>query len=662
MTHTKSTGRPALSSASKLRKLSRHRTFALLLVVGLLFGSVVLRLGQLQLVNGDRFQTIGQSQRLRTVKLSAERGAIFDSSGRDLAQSVPQQTIWADPSLVENKDQAASLLAPVLGKEIGDLTDLLNKQGRFVYLSRKVDDSTAQKVKDLKIKGVAQYGEPKRFMSSDPYLSSLIGHVGVDNEGLSGLELQFDKQLRGTPGEMVVEQDIGGRDIPGGVNKDTPAVRGQDLMLTIDSDLQFKVEEALKNEINLANAKGGIAAVMDTKTGNVVALSNLSTKTGERGGEVVATSNNAALTNVYEPGSTSKLITASAALEAKIVNPSTVFTVADRMKLYDSTFGDSEDHPTQRWNTTDIITTSSNIGTIQIAQQLGKERLDAFQRAFGYGSKTGLNYPGESAGLLLSPKKYSGTTLATTAIGQGVSVTAMQMLAAFNTIANDGVYVGPRLVDATIDADGKRHETDASPTRRVVSEQTAAQMNLMLQEVVRVGTATAAQIDGYEVAGKTGTARKPRADGIGYQDGAYISSFAGFLPAGDPRLTAIVILDEPTPIYGGLVAAPVFSEIARFAVQRYGIAPVTSGSDRHGVPFAAASASGEHSSGDAKPGTTAEDANRATAAANAGARKSEAPDGSSGSTSSTSSTSAPKTTNRSTVSSTSTTAQARTQQ
>lgn len=619
MTHTKANERQSLDPKSRIRKLARHRTFALLLVVFLLFGAVIVRLGQLQLVDSNRFQTIGESQRIRTVKLSADRGAIFDSNGRDLAQSVPQATIWADPSLVKNKFETAALLAPVLGKEVEEVAELLGKQGRFVYLARKVDESTAEKVDKLDLEGIAAYDEPKRFLTSDSLLSSVIGQVGVDNEGLSGLELQYEKQLRGTPGELIVEQDIGGRDIPGGVNKGTQAIRGNDLVLTIDGDLQFKVEESLKKEIELANAKGGMAAVMDTKTGNIVALSNLTANKGE-GGEVGAMANNAAVTNVYEPGSTSKLITASAALEAGVVNPSTMFTVADRLQIYDSTFGDSEDHPTARWNTTDIITTSSNIGTIQIAQKLGKDKLDSFQRAFGYGSKTGLNYPGESAGLLLPPKKYSGTTLATTAIGQGVSVTAMQMLAAFNTIANDGVYVAPRLVDATIDANGKRREADASSTRRVVSSQTASQVNLMLQEVVRVGTATAAQVDGYEIAGKTGTARKPKANGIGYQNGAYISSFAGFLPAADPRFTAIVILDEPTPIYGGLVAAPVFSEIARFAVQRYGIAPAVSGGDRHGVPFAASSATSAHSSGDESTGLTAEDANRATAAANANVR------------------------------------------
>lgn len=608
-----------VSPPNRLRTLSRRRTVALLLVVGLLFGVLAVRLTQLQVVSADRYTTIGESQRINEVTLSADRGSIFDRYGNDLAESVPQSTIWVDPKLVKDPNTAAALLSPILGQDISTLTKKLTGPGRFGYIQRKVNDDTAAKIKELKLAGIYMYDEPKRFLPGEQTMASVLGQVGIDNDGLSGLELQYNEGLTGVPGKFTVEQDLGGRDIPGGINEGTPAERGDDLVLTLDSDLQYKVEDSLSAEITRANAKGGIAAVMDTKTGEVLALANLATKDGKKGGEVVPATNNIALTNVYEPGSTSKLITASAALETGIVNPSTPFSISDRMQVADSEFKDSEDHPTLTWNTTDIITASSNIGTIKIGQMLGKDRLDQFQRNFGYGTRTDLKFPGESAGLLLDPDKYSGTSLATTAIGQGVSVTAMQMLAAYNTIANNGMYVGPKLVKATIDGKGTMHDTPASESRRVVSETTATQMNLMLQEVVRVGTATAAQIDGYNVAGKTGTARKPKENGSGYQTGAYVSSFAGFVPAGKPQLTVIVLLDEPTPIYGGLVAAPVFSDISRYALQKYNIAPADNAADRKGVPYAAPSVSSTAGHSDAKPGTTAEAARALTEAANAAA-------------------------------------------
>lgn len=607
---------PRLAQPNRSRTLSRRRLFALLVVVSLLFSAVVMRLTQLQVLTSQRYETIGETQRIRSVKLSPDRGGIFDRNGNDLAQSLPQQTIWADPRAVEDPYRTAALLAPVLGQDIAVLQEKLRKNNAFVYLQRKASDEVAAKVKALDLAGISMYEEPKRFLPGEGLLSSVLGQVGIDNEGLSGLELQYEKQLKGQPGQMVAEQDPSGRDIPGGLRQQVAPRRGDDLVLTIDRDLQFKVEEALREEITLANARGGIAAMMDTKTGEVLALANLQVPNGKRGAPVESAPNNAALTNVYEPGSTSKLITISAALESGIVNPSTRFSIGNTIKVADGVFGEAEQHPVENWTVTDILAASSNVGTITIAQKLGKERLDKYQRAFGYGSSTGLQFPGESKGLMLDPKKYSGTSLATMAIGQGVSTTAMQMLAAYNTIANGGVYVAPKLLKSTIDADGKEHATPASNTTPVVSPTTAKQMNLMLQEVVRVGTATSAQIEGYEVAGKTGTARKPRTDGPGYESGAYVSSFIGFVPASAPRLTALVLLDQPTPIFGGLVAAPVFSDITRYALQSYGIRPSPSATDRVGVPLASSSAGGAADESGAAVGISAADAKAITANVN----------------------------------------------
>jgi cell division protein FtsI (penicillin-binding protein 3) len=255
--------------------------------------------------------------------------------------------------------------------------------------------------------------------------------------------------------------------------------------------------------------------------------------------------------------------------------------VPGTIKVADHVFHEHDPHPTQEWSITDIVANSSNVGSIMIGQKLGKQKLDHYMRAFGFGKKTGMDFPGESAGLLLDPAKYSGTSMGTIPIGQGIAVTAVQMLAAYNTIANGGVYVAPKLVKATIDGDGERHLTPTSSPKRVVSATTAKQMTAMLAEVVRVGTATRAAIPGYTVAGKTGTARKPLENARGYKAGAYVSSFAGFVPAERPELSAIVILDEPTPIFGGLVAAPVFAQALQYGLRQYRIPPPD-------VPLAAA--------------------------------------------------------------------------
>lgn len=589
---------------------------ALTIVFMLLFTAIGVRMTQLQVFSSDRLSAMGEETRIRSVKLTAGRGSIFDRNGNELAISVPQKTVWADPKLVEDPFKTAALLAPILGKQQGDLQELLMKQGRFVYLQRKIEDEKAKQIQELKLPGIAMYDEPKRFLPEGGLLSSVIGNVDIDDKGLSGLESQYGDKLSGKPGTMVVEQDPSGGDIPGGMRSTQEPVRGDDLVLTIDRDLQFKVESALADEIKKANARGGISAVMDTKTGEILAVANLEVPNGKFGTPVEPAPNNMALTNVYEPGSVNKLITIAGAVEEGLISPTSSMVVPNSIKVSDSVFKEHEDHPVVPFSTTDIVANSSNVGTIMIAQKLGKERLDKYMREFGLGKSTGLDFPGESRGLMLDPKKYSGSSLPTIAIGQGISVTAIQMLAAYNTIANDGLYIEPKLVKATIDKDGEEHETEASQTKQVVSQQTANQMSAMLKEVVRVGTGTAAQIDGYDVAGKTGTARKPKTNGSGYQEGAYVSSFAGFVPAEEPRLTMIVMLDQPTPIYGGLVAAPVFGDIGRYALQAFRIPPVPSAADNHGVPLVTSQNASSVGEADAPAGTTKEEADSVKANTN----------------------------------------------
>jgi cell division protein FtsI (penicillin-binding protein 3) len=547
-----------------------------LLVVLVLFVIVIGRTAQLQLFENARYAQLGESQRVHPVTLPAERGSVFDRDGNDLALSVPQKTVWADPRLVTDPEGTAATLSPIIGVDAPTLVGKLMTPGAFVYLARQVPDAAAAQVEALKLPGVELLDESKRFLPSGTLARSLLGSVDIDNKGISGLESQFDSTLTGTPGQLVYEQDPTGRTIAAGEHRLDPARPGDDLVLTIDQALQFEAEQALADKITEMGAKGGTAIVSDPRTGEILAMANME---AQPDGPPVSSSNNKALTTVYEPGSASKVITLAAALEEGVATPATELTVPDHLKVADGMFSDHDPHPTEQMNLTDIMATSSNIGTIMLGQGLGAERLDAYQRRFGYGTATALKFPNESAGLMLPLKDWSGTSIGTIPIGQGVAVTAMQMLQAFNVIAEGGRYVDPKLVLATIDASGNRHATAPAASHPVVSSRTAGEVRDMMTAVVNAGTGREAAIAGYSVAGKTGTARKPQPNG-GYVDGAgnphYVTTFAGFVPAEDPRISAIVVLDEPTKdIYAADTAAPVFSRIASYALRRFQIAPPT---------------------------------------------------------------------------------------
>src|ERR687891_1190387 len=402
----------------------------------------------------------------------------------------------------------------------------------------------------------------------------VLGSVDPDNVGVSGLEQRYDDQLAGDPGEYMVERDLDGRTIPGGRHLIDPAEPGDDIVLTIDRSLQYATEGILAEQVRTVGAKAGWAIVSDPRTGEILALANV--ETDPKTHEVGNTGNNRAVTEMYEPGSVNKVITMAAALEEGVVTPETVLQVPDTLQVAEHTYGDAHSLPSEM-TASDVLAQSSNIGTIKIAQRLGTERVDDYLRRFGFGQETALGLPHEARGLLVDPDNWSGTSIGSIPIGQGISVTAMQMLLTYNTIANDGVYVPPTLLEATFDAEGERHEVAAGEGRRVVSPTPAAQVRKMLAEAVAAGTGEAAAIDGYETAGKTGTARKPQPGG-GYRDeqGNYhhVATFAGFIPADDPQVSIIVVIDEPTTSpYAGDVAAPAFANIGRQALRTLGIAP-----------------------------------------------------------------------------------------
>jgi cell division protein FtsI (penicillin-binding protein 3) len=562
------------------------------------FAAICVKLVMIQGVNSATYLAAGGSEWEQTVVLPGERGAILDRNGYELAMSVPQTTIYADPHQVSDPRAEAAALAPILGVGQTTLENELSEVSGFVYLARTVDDATAKKVAALDLAGVNSLQEPKRFYPAGQLAKPLLGSVGTDGNGLGALEYQYNSILAGHAGKSVQQIDPQGRQIPGGQQVYQAPVAGNDLVLSIDEPLQYQAEQALAQAVVAAHAHSGIALLMNTKTGEILADAQLSmpaagstqppavpvqiTAPGGTQAQPVEAPLASSFQQVYEPGSVNKLITISAALQTGVIKPSDVFTIPNSYPVSDAVFHDAESHPTEHWTVTDILANSSNIGTIQIAQRLGKDNLLNYISSYGLGSVTDVKFPAESAGIL--PTYWSGTSIADVPIGQGIAVTAIQMLAAYNTVANGGVYVPPRLIDATIDSQGKQHTVPMAPQHRVVSTTVAREMTTMLDEVVRVGTGTAANLDPYTVAGKTGTGLVPSPTG-GYESGHYVASFGGFVPAEDPQITAMVVVDN-TPDYGAAASAPTFATIARDALQALSIPPMPKQPPAPGVPLA----------------------------------------------------------------------------
>ena len=552
----------------------RYRSLSLLVALGLLFGVVVLRLGYVQTLGAQRYVAYGEEQRIEPIALPAARGTIFDRNGKDMALSTPAKSVGADPSVISDRELTARRLAQVLRLPAKEVVSKLATDAHFVYLARQVDDEVAKRVKHLDIPGVLIFDESARLFPAGDMARSLLGSVDLDNVGVAGLEQRYDDQLAGDPGEYMVERDIDGRTIPGGRQLIDPAEPGDDIVLTVDRGLQYATEGILAEQVRTAGAKAGSAVVMDPRTGEVLALANV--ETDPKTHAVANTGNNLSVTQNFEPGSVNKVITMAGALEEGLVAPDTELQVPDTLHVADHVYTEAHSLP-PRLTASQILSRSSNIGTIEIAQRLGMARLDEYLRRFGFGQRTALGLPHEEPGILLDPDDWSGTSIGSIPIGQGISVTAMQMLLAYNTIANDGVYVPPTVLRATFDAEGERHPAVPGDGRRVVSPTTAAQVREMLAQAVTSGTGKAAVIDGYDAAGKTGTARKPQAGG-GYRDPQgdyhYVASFAGFIPADDPQASIIVVIDEPTTSpYASDVAAPAFANIGRQALQTLRIAP-----------------------------------------------------------------------------------------
>lgn len=560
--------------------------FAIYLVIAAV---IVGQLVRVQVIDSSGYSSLSAAQRARTIDLPGDRGRIYDRDGDVLATTVQAATIYADPRAFRGREtpdgvqvpaaedaaEVAAVLAPLLGRDEGDLVERLTSDAHFVYLARQIDHEVGEQVRELGLDGVGILGEPRRVYPAAGLAGQVVGFSGIDGEGLQGLEARHDDLLRGRPGLLHLERAPGGLEIASGVRELVPSEPGTDLVLTLDREVQAAADRAAAEVTEEFDAAGASIVVLEVATGDVLAMASAPRfDPNDRGDSDPETWRNRAVTDVFEPGSTQKALTVAAAIEEGLVDEHSTWTVPGSLEYGGRSWTDSTPVPTTERSLTEVMERSSNVGTIQIADQLGPERLESYLRSFGEGSALGTGFPGEAPGLLMPHEQWWQTSLPTISIGQGVAVSLLQLANSYATLANDGVAVTPRVVRGTVGEDGRLTPSTAPTERRVVSEDTAQQVQRMLERVVsgEDGTGARAAVDGYRVAGKTGTARKPSADARGYS-GEYVASFVGFAPAEDPQLVVAVMVDEPRPFYGGVVAAPVFSQVMEVALASRGVVP-----------------------------------------------------------------------------------------
>jgi cell division protein FtsI (penicillin-binding protein 3) len=542
----------------------RIRLLLVLLVVAL--GGTLLRAVWLQSVRAASLARMADVQHREKVVLPASRGTIYDRTGVQLAIGEQATTVYANPRQIRNPRATALLAGKILGVDPAKLYPALaDRTHGFVYVARKADPARAALLERRQVAGLGFYPEERRSYPEGSVAAQVLGFAGLDNAGLAGLELQLDRWLSGRPGSETLVKDPFGRAID--VIGERAPREGRDAYLTLDHTIQANVEEVLRQTVAQEHAKDATAIVLDPRTGALLAMAVEPGYDANRYALAPrALQRNRAVTDTYEPGSTFKLITVAGVLSDGLVTPQTAFTLPYSIRVADRVIHDAEQRSTERMTVAQILARSSNVGAITLAEKLGTTRLLSWIGRFGFGKTTGIDYPGESPGIL--PGYWSGSSIGNVPIGQGIAVTPVQMASAYAAIANGGMWVRPHLVDRIAGRPSARRVR-----RRIVSRAVAAQLTTMLKDVVATGTGTSAQIPGYQVAGKTGTAQKPDPHG-GYSTGRYVASFVGFVPASKPRLVVLVAVDEPhRAIWGGSVAAPAFQQIARFCLQYLEIPP-----------------------------------------------------------------------------------------
>ena len=564
-----------------------RKIVAIAIVIFLLFG---LRLIEIQAIRAKGYVERADNELSKSATLLAPRGGIYDINGIELARSISAINIAVDQTVVNDPVNTAMVVAPILGMNPAELLPSLTGQKRYVLIAKDVQPSVWREVNDAIIsyntrvvktksdlnKRIGGFVPERSYIRDYPsgkLTASLIGVVNDQGVGSGGLESSLNSILSGTNGKYVYANGRGNI-IPGSEEIRVEAKSGTSIRLTIDRDVQWVAQNAISQAVASSKAKSGTVIVMDPKTGEILAQASAPTFDPNIPSSITVDKlNNPSVQEVYEPGSTGKVITVAAAMEEGLITPETVFTIPYSMKVSDGVFRDHEKHPTQRLTTTGLLAVSSNTGSIKIGQKLGKDNLYKYLTKFGIGQSTNSKLPGESAGILHPVKDWYGTSLPTISFGQGYSLTAMQSTSVFATIANNGVRVKPSILAGVVDESGKYTPSAANESTRVLSEQTAINMRAMMENVVsKNGTAPSAAIDGYRVAGKTGTAQRYNTACRCYS--GYTASFIGFAPADQPKYVVSVTIQDPKGMHwGGVLAGPVFKKVMGFVLQNQRISP-----------------------------------------------------------------------------------------
>ena len=562
-----------------------HRLAYVRILVSLLLCAMLIRTGYLQTIGSGQYRDASVSQRTRVNTVKAERGSILDRNGLELAIPIPLRTVFADPREVIDPVGTARAIAVVLGlspeAEIALAERLQDKTLSFTYVARQTSQEVADSLLALGLPGVSSRKETGRELTSEG-LRALVGRTDPDGLGTSGLEMQFDILLAGVDGREVREVSAKGQSIPATQDNSVSAIPGKTLVTTIDRNIQFQVDGILAQQVARLQARSGTAIVMDSATGEIFAMSTLRLN---EDGTYSADSGNIAAVEANEPGSVAKVFSIAAAINEGKVDPTTVFNVpptfiANKGTKWQQPINDAYPHGVEDMSVRKIIVDSSNVGTLLIGQTIGPDKLHDYLQSFGFGSKSAIDFPGETKGILQSADKWAGAKKFTTSYGYGYSTTALQLIAGVNVVANNGNYVAPRLVTATVTKDGLNEPIAATEQHAVITPETAATMRSLMTDVVCFGTATLGKVPGMTVAGKTGTAYKRQDNGTYVADDgsrSYFASFIGFIPAQQPRFTVLVSIDEPNADsmdrFGGTAAAPVFANIAQVLISELDIRP-----------------------------------------------------------------------------------------
>ncbi len=550
--------------AANVPRNSAH--LRLYLLAGILlvwFAAIVLRLIDLQIFQYGEFEARAHHQQQRTVEISPKRGIIYDRSGHELAMSINVDSGFAVPSEIPDLATTISLITRITKEDPREILAKCKASRSFCWVARKADAEVADRIKALNLKGIYFEKESKRFYPKRELAAHVLGYVGMDDEGLSGIEREYDDQLRGKPGRMLIQVDARRKNFSRLEKQPDP---GENVVLTIDQNIQYIAERELDAAMQETHAQAGTVIVSNPRTGEILALANRPTFNPNLTRRITPEAlKDRAVSDVYEPGSTFKVVTISAALDQKITNPNEIFDcqmgsiVVNGMRIRDhKAYG--------LLSVSDVLANSSDVGAIKIALRLGEERFYRYIQAFGFGQQTGIELPGETRGLAKPLNRWSKVSIGAISMGQEIGISPMQLIGMVATIANDGVWVAPRIVAATATAQSAPQTVIFQPAaqRRVLAPMTAAQMKQMMQGVVLHGTGKKAVLEGYSVAGKTGTAQKVDPGTHGYSHSNYVASFAGFTPINNPAIAVAVILDSAKGLHqGGQIAAPVFQRVAQ---------------------------------------------------------------------------------------------------